>query len=1795
MATETENWDDDFEFGGQKTSRELDRDGAAPAASKEHRSRASHASHGDGEGENWDADFEDEHMSAHQPMSFPHAIPDESPPHSVVPNVQSSPKRPREEDYDSEEDDDAEFGAHGEEEDRTVTARSRRPLAQERPPMPELPHALLGLKIPNLPSAYSTDAPQPHPRSPTASVFSVPAPSVMSSTDSTAHMLARTVSGESRFDRSHSHVKSGHRLDTLPPSPPIHRERERRRLRKKSRPTPVSDSNAAGPSSEYPFAMESQDMHMQMDEGDVFTDPPAPPPTRARTASRSSSRPHTPNQTSQPSQSRRPRASSRSSSRPPSATPSRPRTPSHASRTRTPPNAVPIPLHRKASQAAIAVPQTPPSGVGSAGSPPGGGLLGRMSSVKRRWDAARRSKRSSTTPSEVGADAEYGDRRRSIDSRRSMDEEEVRRASIDSRKSIERSRRRQSVDPAMVAGQRKGHKRANKSMDWRIGMRKHKAPKDVVTSDDGEMDEDDNEQTPRPQSATSMDFEGLPPIPPVPAIQYDFDPSKYERRNESSSSLASSSSVSSPAARRASLCPSPTPHGRGNSPSPTPYSRGPSPSPLSPQDTSGKDKDKATTKLIKRKSMGFVQLRKSTRPLNGSVEDVADNSSDGGRPSSATGSLEGQEAHHAPGRMSNFVRRISFGSKGPAPGGVANLLNTPNKHKRTKSGGLLPPLEVHAPPLPSPLGTIDPSPQSTPRGPQPVKGAMGRAAGTSAANRAVGAGAIHSSLGRSSPFSSPYAERGSGFGSGRGEPSASSGKPGTQLIQTYSASGLASEAGSARPSPTMRRNSLGDLNMRRTTSGGGLRIPTRISQAQQGLRRDLGLVRDFAGSVSELRELRDTYNVLVSRVSGMLDEMRRDEPVAAPATATSSDAEPSSATSADSRGTPKSGRPSQENKRRSKDSRRDSSDRRRSKDATPSTPSKSKTPRSPFGRRSRSGTASSQNAPSLPAVAQSHTSGSAPTQPQPDTSMVATLQSSGGVGHDATPLGKFSSRFYSINNRYAMAWECADLLIELGGGAPPAIAGVAASPTSETHPRSAREASDHTISEAATSIAPDVPAPTRSGRDRGESEPGTRSHLEKSTSAPAQMNRTRAITLTDGESPMIGPGEGPVLPSSTSGGRASTVGRGGGDLTQRQLALLREMLTSPPTVQQRGPSNTSVLTTQSQHDSPLRMSSQLPSNESRSALLHDPSTHQHGRRDVHDPTVNREWTWESFAVEARPTPSTAAREVIGLASASSLTLPPEETYESNPEVRRKRASRIGGLGMAGLRDMLRALKRGAVDPNLAGESTSSLSTNSSKAAPTQPGILKRASRTATLNTAGLPTPRGTLTSATSGITVGRRRAKTSSGPPESVGSGRDTPYSRCETPYNQSELPGTGSRTHFEVPATPSRSGRDTYVHSNSSKISSKFGFHGNASSLGVSGSANNKSSPRRPSIASIFRIGKSDKGEGKEESQESLAKANKAVLKEGAKSPKGGKLRVKRRPKDKERPPLSGSGSGSASPALGSGAEEDRDGSGTRSASTSAHGSGHGPEGSSSTMDEDEDEDWDRMDVELDLPRADSRGSLGLGQPSVAVGLNSPHSSNERPYKASSGAETVRASQPADRGRSPYSQMSPRTMMRSSSGRSVSGPSAPGSSSSLFDRPSRLSNVEEDLARGDNEASRRGDAGKESPIDRRVPPLRIGSTTKTGSVRSMPAGPGSWTAGTFSPEPGASWKVEETVDPLQPLPMQPRLAMTPENIKPLLENAREIKLRLADCIEEVRELLGGKEFKELRKAASGDMVGLAV
>ncbi|OBZ73071.1 hypothetical protein A0H81_06595 [Grifola frondosa] len=179
----TENWDDDFQDGTDSPM-----------------SRPSRARGGSPQTENWDEDFED--------------------------NARTSPRRKiprRRESWGSSDEDDG-FGFADKEEDRTVTSRSRGmpfSLPSDFPPPP----------LPPLPS--------PFPRSPTASVFSVPVSSTGGrdsvaghSYSSTAHLALRpTLSSGS----------STARLALLPPSPPIHRER--RRLRKKSRPPlPLEDN-----------------------------------------------------------------------------------------------------------------------------------------------------------------------------------------------------------------------------------------------------------------------------------------------------------------------------------------------------------------------------------------------------------------------------------------------------------------------------------------------------------------------------------------------------------------------------------------------------------------------------------------------------------------------------------------------------------------------------------------------------------------------------------------------------------------------------------------------------------------------------------------------------------------------------------------------------------------------------------------------------------------------------------------------------------------------------------------------------------------------------------------------------------------------------------------------------------------------------------------------------------------------------------------------------------------------------------------------------------------------------------------------------------------------------------------------------------------------------------------------------------------------------------------------------------------------------------------------------------------
>lgn len=118
--------------------------------------------------------------------------------------------------------------------------------------------------------------------------------------------------------------------------------------------------------------------------------------------------------------------------------------------------------------------------------------------------------------------------------------------------------------------------------------------------------------------------------------------------------------------------------------------------------------------------------------------------------------------------------------------------------------------------------------------------------------------------------------------------------------------------------PVTRRNSLGDL-----------KIPAHVAQAQVGLRRDLGLVKEFAQSVDELKSLQTNYQALVTK----LDPLLAQSPSSGPS--------------------------------------------------------------------------------SLPSIPVFHTR----------------ERSKSNANH-------FTSEYYVINSKYRIAWECADILVDLGTGAP---------------------------------------------------------------------------------------------------------------------------------------------------------------------------------------------------------------------------------------------------------------------------------------------------------------------------------------------------------------------------------------------------------------------------------------------------------------------------------------------------------------------------------------------------------------------------------------------------------------------------------------------------------------------------------------------------------------------------------------------------------------------------------------
>ncbi|KAH7886709.1 hypothetical protein F5I97DRAFT_1038359 [Phlebopus sp. FC_14] len=468
---------------------------------------------------------------------------------------------------------------------------------------------------------------------------------------------------------------------------------------------------------------------------------------------------------------------------------------------------------------------------------------------------------------------------------------------------------------------------------------------------------------------------------------------------------------------------------------------------------------------------------------------------------------------------------------------------------------------------------------------------------------------------------------------------------------------------------------------------------------------------------------------------------------------------------------------------------------------------------------------------------------------------------------------QLASSLRAITSKYKISWECAELLIELGGGAPSP-----ASPPS-------------------TSV----------------SAPSMRSELDN------RKSRERAVTLSGEESkppPPFGAtsASGPPTPAW----RAST---GRHDLSQRQLVLLRD-------------------------------------------ILHNGEALPDGTPVPDDAMViNRNWRW-------------------GDAMSSTVTLPSEESNQGSEHVKKRRASKIG---MSGLRDMLRMLKRSHSQqppPPPVPASTASLSTESSMDSDSHHHHHSHAQL--------------------------RRKSKASTGP-ESVRLTRE----QSNSPYGGPPL--------------------------------------------------NHKASPRRPSLASIFRLGQKNKGSfsAGESSQDSHSDV--------------------------------------------------------RSASRGSNMTG-------------EEEDWDRIDFAVDLD-AHTR----------AVGSDGHATIKGKRGRSSYLPEHGHCSRPVTPRRAPdTSQIS---FQVEASPRSIRPM-----------RSTRLSNVEEVE---DGERQPRSAKSKNRSSLPRVsphrPPSRGQMIVKTGSVRSAPP---------------------QSVDADTRLLPDFKLSMTPENIKPLLENAKEVHLRLNECIKEVRMLM---------------------
>ncbi|KAI0070816.1 hypothetical protein K474DRAFT_1669674 [Panus rudis PR-1116 ss-1] len=696
-----------------------------------------------------------------------------------------------------------------------------------------------------------------------------------------------------------------------------------------------------------------------------------------------------------------------------------------------------------------------------------------------------------------------------------------------------------------------------------------------------------------------------------------------------------------------------------------------------------------------------------------------------------------------------------------------------------------------------------------------------------------------------------------------------------------------------------RRNSLGDL-----------KIPARISQAQVGLRRDLTMVRDFAASVEQLKQLQSTYTSLVNEVQAILVSTAPPDP------------------------------PTQ---------------------TRALSPTLFGLPRP--GSRARSNT-----------------------NPQ-----------------EASSHKQMLAAYNAIQSRYALSWECAELLIELGGGTP------------------AQEPSTTAPSDCSTHVAA-PPAIQSSGTPR----PSRDRAITLAGDEPKPHITLPSLNTSSSTTPPL------ASPPNPSQWRAST---GRHDLSQRQLLLLRELITT---------------------DSTLQFDDRIPEEE-----------------------INRSWRWGDAMSSTVTLPSEESSQQ-GSASATGSIAPGRATPA---KLKKRRSAR---LGMRGLRDMLKSLKKSY------SESQAQQATSSRATARTPPPLaIPQSSTSVSASTdSSLNLPTSDSKNQRPQSMIQRRRAKTSTGP-ESMKSLREH---HPNSPY--------GTTGH----------------------------------------SVTHKSSPRRPSLASIFRLGQKHKA-ASSSGPPSGDNSNQASAHPSPHTPAYRELEL-----SAEDVPRVGSSS-----------------------------SGHVSRETDET-----DDGWDQIDSASDLDIA-SRALFGPGMDGSST-VRGKKGKGKSPYALlQQTRRTPNASQSSIWGGGESPQKSSASHATQNS---VQSPSSSHGPTSTYSRSIKLSNVEEHVenssrdrqprqvstssTRAKNRAS-----GAPSPSPKRPPSRGSRRGVPTGSVRSAP--PQTW----LSQGRGNSPETQSSLLPAN-FPTTTgagiALAMTPENIKPLLENAKEVHARCQECIGELRSLLQVKQ-----------------